>query len=188
MKLVFIGIIALIFTGCMAVKKGDYVTYTSDEYLFIHDGFYNQSIDCLELGEIKQGGLNSKYCLGTNYGSGLVQGFIFEHKYTRPEERLIGAKLSFKAKQTYIISCTSETVDDADSGTEYINCMIPQRNFDIYAFIMSSRKEVHGKFHAAVGDRKVYEGLIEKEGKKLLRQFYKDVQKKENSKWKSGNL
>lgn len=180
--------IGLFFVGCSPVSKGDYVIYTSDEYLFIQDGFINQSMECLELGKLKAGDLNLKYCVGQNYASSLVQGFIFEHAYTRVEERFIGAKLSFQAKDLIQIPCSSEVIEHENSGIEYVNCMIPQRSFDIYKFIVSSNKDVHGQFRAPVGNMKVYQGVIDENGKKLLIKFYEDLRKKNSVKWKKANL
>lgn len=174
MKIIIIFVVAISFLGCSAVKVGDYVKYTSNDYIFIKNNFIEQSIDCLELGEMKDEGMEVKYCVGKNYGSHLVQGFIFEHKYTNFEERFIGARLSFKTKDIYTIQCNAETIADKKSGTEYINCMIPQRSFDIYRFIMNSKNDVDGKFSALVGNKKVYNGVIAKEGKALLKKFYQE--------------
>ena len=186
---VFIGLIAgLLFLGCAPVSKGDYVTYTSSDYLFMQDNFINQSMECLELGEMKAGGMNVKYCVGENYGSKLVQGFVFEHKYANVQERFIGALLSFKTKDTYTIQCNAETIDGETSGTEYINCMIPQASFDVYSFIMNSPNEIHGQFSAVVGSRKVYNGVIAEEGKQLLKKFYKDLANKSKNNWKERSL
>ena len=52
--------------------------------------------------------------------------------------------------------------------------MIPQRSFDIYSFIMNSKNDVHGQFSALVGSKKVYNGVIAKEGKELLQKFYQE--------------
>lgn len=184
MKWILTVLFAVFFLGCSPLSKGDYVSYTSDEYLFVQDNFLDKSVRCLELGELKQGGMNAKYCLGQNYASDLVQGFIFEHHYSNPQERFIGARLSFETKNRYSIPCTSETIEDADAGIEYINCMYPQRAFDLYAFIMSSKNNVHGKFSAAVGSHTVYEGVIDEEGKELLMKFYQDMKKKDGIAWK----
>ena len=188
MKVLIVLIISLLFWGCAPVSKGDYVTYTSSDYLFVQDGFINQSMDCLELGKMKAGNMDVKYCVGENYGSHLVQGFIFEHKYDTPEERFIGARLSFKTKDIYTIGCNAETIADEVSGVEYINCMIPQRSFDVYRFIMSSENDVQGQFSAVVGSKKIYNGVIGEEGKALLEKFYKDLSNKSRSKWKARSL
>ena len=188
MRLVLTGLFAVFFLGCSPLSKGDYVRYTSEDYLFVQDNFIDQSVSCLELGEMKQGGMKAKYCLGQNYASDLVQGFIFEHHYSNAQERFIGAKLSFRTKDIYDIPCTSETVEDADAGVEYINCMLPQRAFDVYSFIMSSKHNVHGRFSAVVGNHTVYEGVITEDGKKLLEKFYKDMQKKDAIQWKKKRL
>jgi len=188
MKVFIVLVIGLLFWGCSPVSKGDYVTYTSSDYLFMQDSFINQSMDCLELGEMKAGGMKIKYCIGENYGSHLVQGFVFEHKYENVQERFIGARLSFKTKDTYTIGCNAETIEDETSGTEYINCMIPQRSFDVYRFIMNSENDIHGQFSAVVGSRKVYNGVIGEEGKMLLKKFYKDLANKSKSNWKDRSL
>lgn len=188
MKLVLIGLIAVFFLGCSPLSKGDYVRYTSEEYLFVQDNFLDKSVRCLELGELKQGGMKAKYCLGQNYASDLVQGFIFEHHYSTPQERFIGARLSFRTKDRYYIPCASETVADANSGVEYINCMLPKKAFDVYTFIMSSQHKVHGRLSAAVGNHTVYEGVINEEGKELLIKFYQDLKKKEGLSWKKRRL
>jgi hypothetical protein len=188
MKYIYMIVISMFLLGCAGVKKGDYVTYTSNDYLFIHDGFINRSIDCLELGKMKQGGLELKYCVGRNYASALVQGFIFEHSYKSFEERFVGSTLSFKAKHPFTIQCSSETVDDAPSGKEYINCMIPQRNFDLYLFIEGSKEDIDGQFRAAVGDKEVFHGVIDSRGKALLKTFYKELRSKNEKNWKSREL
>ena len=188
MKLIFTLLISMLFMGCAPLQKGDFVTYTSDKYLFVHDTFINESIDCLELGEMKQGGLEVKYCVGYNYASQPVQGFMFEHKFSSIEERYIGSTLSFQTKNTYTIPCSSETIDNSPSGIEYINCMIPQKQFDVYGFIVSSHNDVHGVFRSNLGNRPVYKGVIEEKGKKLLIDFYKNIQAKDPSKWKSRSL
>jgi len=183
MKYILAILISLFFVGCMSVKQGDFVTYTSDDYLFMKDSFIDQKMDCLELGEMKQGGLNVKYCVGFNYASNFVQGFIFEHDYNSPQERFIGSTLSFKAKQRVTLSCLSETVDDAPSGKEYINCMVAQRDFDLYVFIESSPEDISGEFKASVGDTEVYNGVIDAKGKAMLRSFYEELKTKKSSKW-----
>jgi len=189
MKFIVIGFLSLMLSGCLStVHKGDYVTYTSDEYIFIEDGFINKSIDCIELGEMRQGGMNAKYCVGINYASQLVQGFVFEHHYKNVSERFIGASLIFQEKEVFNIPCTSETIDGLNSGKEYINCMIAQRHFDLHAFIINSSRDIQGTFKAAVGDNKVYHGVIDKEGKALLHKFYKDRTANTKEGWKSKHL
>ena len=174
MKIIMIFVVSILMLGCSTVKVGDYVKYTSNDYIFIQNSFINQSINCLELGEMKDGGMEVKYCFGQNYGSQLVQGFIFEHKYANVQERFIGARLSFKTKDIFTIQCNAETIVGESSGTEYINCMVPQRSFDIYSFIMNSKNDVHGQFSAVVGSKKVYNGVIAKEGKMLIQKFYQE--------------
>jgi len=188
MKIVYIFLIGLVFVGCANLKTGDYVTYKSNDYLFVNDTFLSQSLDCLELGEIKQGGLDVKYCVGLNYASAVEQGFIFEHKYANFDERFVGSTLSFKTEDTFTIQCSSETIDEATSGTEYINCMVPKRYFDLYAFIIGSQDDINGQFKAAVGEKKVYDGAITSEGKKLLKSFYKALQTRDDSLWKKRSL
>jgi len=188
MKYILAISMSLLFIGCASVKQGDFVTYTSDDYLFMKDSFINQQMDCVELGEMKQGGLSVKYCVGFNYASNLVQGFIFEHEYKTPQERFIGSTLSFETKNRITLRCLSETVDGATSGKEYINCMVPQRDFDLYVFIQSSPEDINGQFRAAVGDRKVFSGVINAEGKSLLTSFYSELGTKKSSKWKNRSL
>jgi len=188
MKYIYLIIFMSIFVGCSPLQKGDYVTYESSDFLFLNDHFVNRSIDCLELGEIRGGGLDVKYCIGQNYGGDLVQGFIFENHYSNVDERFIGATLNFKIEDVFSLQCNSETMDQAQSGREYINCMIPKRSIDLSALILNSKKDVHGIFKAAVGNEKVYNGVINKEGKKLLFQFYQDVQKKDKKEWKKRSL
>jgi len=188
MKYILAISMSLLFIGCASVKQGDFVTYTSEDYLFMKDSFINQQMDCVELGEMKQGGLNAKYCVGFNYASALVQGFVFEHSYSTYKERFIGSTLSFKTKERFTMNCLSETVDGATSGKEYINCMIPQRDFDLYVFIQSSPEDINGQFRAAVGDRKVFTGVIGAEGKALLKSFYSELGTKKSSKWKNRSL
>jgi len=188
MKIYIAVLVGLAFWGCSPVSKGDYVTYTSNDYLFIQDGFINQSMDCLELGEMKAGGMKAKYCVGENYGSKLVQGFVFEHEYASVDDRYIGAILSFKTRDIFRIQCNAEIIEGKAVGTEYINCMVPQKSFDVYRFIMSFDHDVYGKFSAQVGNKKVYNGVISKEGKALLKQFYKDLAKRDKAKWKQRSL
>ncbi len=189
MKSIYIGIVCLVLMGCSPlVHKGDYVTYTSGDYVFIKNSFIDQSIDCIELGKMKQGGMAAKYCVGVNYASQLVQGFIFEHHYDNVNERFIGATLSFKTKNTFTIQCSSETIDGESSGREYINCMVPRTSFDLYAFIVNSNRDVHGRFKAAVGDIRVYNDAIDAQGKALLHQFYKERVENNKKEWKKRTL
>ncbi|PHR54689.1 MAG: hypothetical protein COA44_12425 [Arcobacter sp.] len=188
MKLLLTIFISLFFIGCSTLKEGDFVTYTSDDYLFVQDNFINKSMDCLELGEMKQGGLEVKFCVGYNYASQPVQGFIFEHKYGTFKERYLGSSLSFKTKSIYTIACSSETIDGSSLGIEYINCMVPQRQFDVYRFIVTSQHDIHGVFRGTLGNKKVYKGVIGTEGKDRLINFYKNLQKKDSSKWKKRSL
>lgn len=184
MKYIYGFLLSVVFIGCGGVNKGDYVTYTSNDYLFVNDSFINQQMECVELGEMKQGGLDVKYCIGYNYASALVQGFVFEHSYKGYKERFIGSTLSFKTKSKFTVQCLSETIDDATSGKEYINCMIPQREFDLYYFIKNSKEDIHGQFRAPVGDREVFNGVIDAKGKAHLMEFYKELQaKKKSKKW-----
>lgn len=189
MRFIYATIVCLMVLGCSPMtKKGDYVSYTSDKYVFIENSFIDQKIDCIELGEIKQGSLDVKYCVGVNYASQLVQGFMFEHDYDDVSERLIGATLSFQAKEIITIACNSETIDDARSGKEYVNCLIPQKIFDLHSFIINSDKNVQGIFKAAVGNGKVYKGVIGEDGKALLHKFYKDRITNSKKEWKSKSL
>jgi len=129
MRYIVLVLMSFFLFGCASkATKGEYVIYASNEYLFIHDKFINQNLECLELGEMKQGGLDVKYCVGENYASALVQGFIFEHKYSSFNERFVGATLSFKTEDVFTIQCSSETINDAPSGKEYIDCMVPKRS------------------------------------------------------------
>lgn len=184
--LIFLWVV-FVFSGCM-VEKGDYVTYTSDEYIFVQNTFVNKQMDCIELGELKQGGMFAKYCVGENYASKLVQGFVFEHHYDNAGQRFIGSTLTFEAKNTIAIPCSSETIDGEGAGKEYINCMVPQVLFDVHAFIKHSQKDIQGTFRAAVGDSRVYEGVIRQEGKALLEQFYKDRAANTKVNWKARSL
>ena len=188
MKLLFTALISLLFLGCTPLQKGDYVTYTSDKYLFMQDSFVNQSMDCLELGKMKNSGLGAKFCVGYNYASNPVQGFIFEHEYANLKQRYLGSTLTFKTKNLYTIACSTETVDGSTEGKEYINCMIPQRQFDIYRFIVNSRNDVYGVFRSTLGSKKVHNGVIGEEGKAGLIKFYKNMLKKDKSKWKERSL
>jgi len=188
MKLLLTVLISLFFLGCSPLKKGDYVTFTSDKYLFMQDSFINQSMDCLELGTMKKSNLGVKFCVGYNYASSPVQGFIFEHKFASLEERYLGSTLTFKTKNLFTMSCSAETVDESSSGTEYINCMVPKRQFDIYSFIVNSPNNIHGVFRSTLGSKKVYNGVIGEEGKQGLIEFYKNLRKKDTSKWKTSTL
>ncbi|MDF1879841.1 hypothetical protein JHD50_00750 [Sulfurimonas sp. MAG313] len=188
MKLIYTTLIGLLLLGCAPITVGDYVTYTSDKYLFMQDNFINQRMDCLELGKMKKSDLNVKYCVGRNYAAHIVQGFIFEHDYTRLEDRFIGAKLTFKAKNTFVTSCSSETIAGASSGKEYINCMVPEKHFNIYAFIVRSKKDVNGQLRARVGNTQIYNGAIDERGKTLLKEFYKNARHQNKDKWKEGSL
>ena len=188
MRYILVLIVGLLFIGCVGVQKGEYVTYESQEYLFVNDNFLSKSMDCIEFGEMKQGGFDVKYCVGSNYASALVQGFIFEHKYSSFDERFVGATLTFKTKDVFTIQCSSETINDASSGTEYINCMVPKRELDLYSFIIDAPTDITGLFKAAVGDKEVYQGAIDAEGKKYLKQFYKALENRDTTKWKKRTL
>ena len=183
----FMMLIGLMTVGC-SVKSGDYVTYESDDYVFMENSFINKQMDCVELGELKQGGIFAKYCVGENYASQLVQGFVFEHQFNGLNRRFIGANLVFEAKKAISIPCSSETIDGQDSGKEYITCMLPRTTFDIFAFIQRAPEEIQGTFKAAVGDNRVYEGVIDQQGKALLKKFYKDRAKQDRSAWKQRSL
>lgn len=179
----------LFLLGCAPLQKGDYVTYTSSDYIFIENSFIDKSIDCIYLGEMKQGDLNVMYCSGVNYASSPVEGFMFEHHYNDYTERFFGSTLSFKAKKMITFNCNSETIDDsAISGREYINCMVPKVVFDHHYFIMKSSEDVHGIFRARVGNQKVYHGVIDAKGKALLDQFHKDIKENTKKKWKKREL
>lgn len=187
-KLLIMVLISLVFLGCSPVSKGDYVTYTSNDYIFLYNGFLTQSIDCVELGRMKEGELLVKYCVGENYASRLVQGFIFEHEYTNNSERFIGASLQFKAKNSIKFDCSSETIEGASSGTEYINCMIPTAGFDLYSFIINSDEDIQGVFNGTLDRQNVFRGVINTEGKALLKEFYQERAKSSRKEWKQRSL
>ncbi len=186
MLMMILGALAIL--GCSPISKGDYVTYTSDDYIFLHNGFIDQSIDCIELGKMKNGDLKVKYCMGENYASRPVEGFVFAHEYTSNAERFIGASLQFKAKKLIRFDCNSETIEDATSGTEYINCMIPTTGFDLYGFITSSSEDVEGVFSGTLDGKNIFQGVITTEGKHLLKGFYEEQSKGSREKWKQGRL
>lgn len=189
MKYFYMFVASLLLSACTpALQKGSYVTYTSDEYVFIDNTFITRSMDCVELGEMKQGGLYVKYCVGLNYASKVVEGFVFEHEYKGFNERFVGSTLSFKTKDIFKIQCSSETKDGADSGKEYINCMIPKADFDLYTFIQNSPEDIDGEFKAAVGDTEVFKGVIGAEGKSTLKKFYEDIISKNRKDWKKRSL
>ncbi len=181
-------LIAFIFAGCVPVQKGDYVTYTSNDYIFLHNRFIDQSMDCVELGKMKEGELLVKYCVGENYASRLVQGFVFAHEYKTNEERFIGATIRFKAQKKIIFDCSSETIEGKSAGIEYVNCMIPTAAFDLYSFIVNSDEEVQGEFIGTLDQRNVFRGVINSEGKALLKAFYKDRLEGKQKTWKNRSL
>ena len=181
-------LISLIGLGCSPVSKGDYVTYTSNDYIFLHNGFINQSIDCIELGKMKEGDLLVKYCVGKNYASRLVQGFVFEHEYKNNNERFIGASLQFKAKNVIRFDCSSETIEGAESGKEYINCMIPTAGFDLYSFIINSHEDIQGVLYGTMDGQNTFRGAISTEGKELLQEFYQERAKSGKKEWKQRSL
>ncbi len=187
-KILIMTLVFLMVSGCAPVRKGDYVTYTSDDYIFLHDSFISQSMDCIELGKMKEGDLMVKYCAGENYASRLVQGFVFEHQYQNNEERFIGASLRFKAKNVVRFDCNSETIEDATSGTEYINCMIPTAGFDLYRFIINSDEDIQGIFSGTLDGKNVFKGVISTEGKALLKGFYEERAKSSRKEWKHRSL
>jgi hypothetical protein len=189
MRSYFIVLLSLFVVGCAPIQKGDYVTYTSRDYIFIDNNFIDKSIDCIYLGLMKQGDLNVMYCSGVNYASLPVEGFIFEHEYNSYDERFFGSTLSFKTKKSITFKCNSETIDDsATSGREYINCMVPKAVFDLHYYMMNSVEDIHGIFRAPVGNHKVYHGVIDAEGKALLDQFHKDIRENTKTKWKKKKL
>ncbi len=182
-------LVSLLVLGCAPIQKGDYVTYTSRDYIFIENNFIDKSIDCIYLGRMKQGDLNVLYCSGVNYASAIVEGFIFEHEYSSYDERFFGSTLYFKANKSITFKCNSETVDDsAKSGREYINCMVPKTAFDLHYFITNSPEDILGVFRAPVGNHKVYQGVIDAKGKALLDHFHKDIRENTKTKWKKKNL
>lgn len=189
MRFFYIVAIGFIIGGCVPLQKGDYVTYVSDKYVFIENTFVNKSIDCVELGETQEGGLSVKYCVGENYASVPMQGLLFEHDYYNIDERFIGATLSFRGKHRISMPCSSETKDDAAvSGKEYINCMVPQSSFDLYAFIVMSEEDIVGQLKAALGDQHLYTAVIDEEGRALLKRFHKDREEKRRKNWKKRAL
>lgn len=177
----------LFIGGCASVQKGDHVTYVSNEYIFIENNFINKSIDCVELGKLEQG-MKLRFCVGENYASVPVQGFIFEHDYSGFDERFIGPSLSFKTNRLISVQCSSETKDDAPSGKEYVNCMVPQNSFDLYAFIINAAGDVPGQLKAALGEKKIYPLVIGEKSRSLLRQFYKERAQKSRDDWKKRAL
>jgi len=187
MRLFYALLIGFFIGGCASVQKGDHVTYVSDEYIFVENNFINKSIDCVELGKLEQG-MMLKFCVGENYASVPVQGFIFEHHYSGFDERFIGPSLSFKTKSLISVQCSSETKDDASFGKEYVNCMVPQNSFDLYAFIVNAEGDVPGQLRAALGEQKIYPLVIDEKSRMLLKQFYKDRAKKSRSDWKKRAL
>ena len=181
-------LISLIILGCVPVSKGDYVRYRSDDYIFLQNKFIDQSIDCLELGKMKEGELLVKYCIGENYASRRVEGFVFEHEYKNHSERFIGAVVRFKADKAIRFECSSETVEGASSGTEYVNCMIPARGFDFYRFIINSPEDIEGEFSGTLDGQNVFKGVISSEGKALLKKFHEDHMKQSDKGWKERRL
>jgi len=188
MKIIVMILISLMILGCVPVKKGDYVTYTSNEYIFLHNRFIDKSIDCVELGKMKEGELLVKYCVGENYASRLVQGFVFAHNYSSHEERFIGASIRFKAEKVIGFDCSSETIEGAASGMEYINCMIPTAAFDLYTFIVNSDEDVQGEFRGTLDQQNNFRGVISSEGKELLREFYKARAEGKQKGWRQRSL
>ncbi len=187
-KILITTLVSVLVLGCAPINKGDYVTYTSDDYIFLHNGFITQSIDCIELGKMKEGDLMVKYCVGENYASRLVQGFVFEHEYMNNNERFIGASLQFKAKNLIRFDCSSETIEGATSGKEYINCMIPTAGFDLYSFIINSDEDIEGVFSGTLDGKNVLRGVISTEGKALLKKFYQERAKSSRKEWKQRSL
>lgn len=187
MRLFYVLLAGFLIGGCASVQKGDYVTYVSDEYIFLENNFINKSIDCVELGELERG-MTLKFCVGENYASVPVQGFIFEHDYSGFDERLIGPSLSFKAKSLISVQCSSETRHEAPSGKEYVNCMVAQNSFDMYAFIVNAAGDVPGQLKAALGEQKIYSLVIDEKRRSLLREFYKDRAQKSRGSWKKRAL
>lgn len=189
MRFFYMMAIGFIMGGCAPLQKGDYVTYASDEYIFVENTFVNKSIDCVELGETEEGGLRFKYCIGENYASVPVQGLLFEHDYHSFDERFIGATLGFKAKHRISMPCSSETRDDAAVfGKEYINCMVAQNSFDLYAFIVMSEGDIVGHLRAALGDQHLYSVIIDEQSRALLKKFYKEREENRREKWKKRAL
>ncbi|HIC43479.1 MAG TPA: hypothetical protein EYO73_04045 [Sulfurimonas sp.] len=188
MKLFISLFLGFLFLGCAPLKKGDYVTFTSDKYLFMQDSFIDKKMDCLILGKLGERDLDVKYCVGFNYASQAVQGFVFRHEYETYEKRYLGSTLSFKTKSLYTIACKTETIDESASGVEYINCMVPHKRFDIYSFIVNSKNNIHGVFRSTLGSKKEYKGVIRQDGKKALVDFYKNLRNKNSEKWKKGSL
>ncbi len=174
MKIIMMFMITMLIFGCSAVQKGDYVKYTSDEYVFVKNNFIDQNIACLELGKMDADDINVKYCVGKNYASRPVEGFVFEHYYKHNNARFIGASIQFNAKKSIRFECSSETIEGRESGKEYINCMLPKTRFDMYGFINRLPEEIEGELRSSFSRQKVYKGVISTEGRKLLKKFYEE--------------
>ncbi len=188
MRITIMLLIGLMIWGCTPIQKGDFVSYSSDEYIFMHNRFMDKRMDCVELGKMREGELMVKYCIGKNYASQEVQGFLFEHQYKSHEERFIGAYVQFKADKPIRFKCSSETIEGAASGTEYVNCMLPTLGFDMYGFIINSNENVEGEFSGTLDQKNVFRGVISAEGKELLKAFHKARVEGKKAEWKKGSL
>ena len=188
MRFLFLSIFVFFFAGCVQVQKGDYITYEDDNYIFLENNFLTKSIDCVELGKMKDTDLLVKYCVSKNYASQTVEGFVFEHSYDSLDERFIGATLSFRKGDIINIPCASEISESSISSKEYINCIVSNKNFYIYGYLVNSKEDVRGQLRAAVGVTKVFNGVIDDKGKAAIKKFRDTLFKDGNKNWKKSKL
>lgn len=170
MKYTLTLIILFLFTGC-ALKQGDVVEYSYKNYAFVKEMFIDQKFQCIELGTIEKSNIDVKYCKSHNYANEVVQGFMFSHRFESDSERLIAANLELKAKKRAIIACSSQTLDGDSAYEEYVLCMVSQKHFDLYGFLMQSPTDIEGVLNTPLGNRSVYTGHVREATKKLIKTF-----------------
>ncbi len=179
MRYLVLLISLLVFQGCSA-KQGDYVHYSYANYDFMQRMFIENSLDCVELGTIKQTQMNAKYCKSKNYARVDVEGFVFVHEYKTPEERLIAARLYFETKKPLVLNCTSEVLNTRSrAGEEYIVCLVAKREFFISDYILKQKDDFKASLVSPIGNKKIYGGTITAKAKALISDFIYHSDKKE---------
>lgn len=163
-------ILALWVSGC-SVKEGEYVSYSSDKYIFIRESFKNHKVECLYMGEIKGKAMEVNYCKGINYANKRVDGFIFHHSFNDPEKRFIGAKLFLKTKKPLIINCSSHVNGHVIQGDEYIVCMVSQKEFMLSDYLITQKEDIVGSLITPIGRREIYSGTINHKAKEMIKAF-----------------
>jgi len=170
MRYLLLLFLLFLLQGC-ALKKGDYVHYKYKEYTFLKDMFRNQSFECVELGTIKKTDMDVKYCKSVNYANVPVEGFVFLHTFKEAEERFIAAKLYFQTSKPIVTSCSSQVLNQAKKGEEYILCLVARSEFNLTNYITTRKKDIKVTLSTPLGERTVHGGTITNETKEIIGNF-----------------